>query len=462
METAKFQPIPVQKGWPLLGILPKLFGKDPYEYLKNIMLEQGDLVQLNFGPQPVYLVSNPDYLQRILRDNYQNYRKPDLFYNISREIIGDGLVTSSGDLWLRQRRMIQPHLHRKQLTNLFCDMRNAALETLDSWELLAANQTEVKLGEKMAEITMNIITRTMFGEGTLSASQVAETGYHTARLVKYTGKTLFGGLLPKWVPIPGRREFLQDLNAVRETVNQIIARCRQDKEISAGLIQMLINSVDEESHQQMTEKQLFDEVMTIFIAGYETTATALTWLGVILQDHPEVLQKLRTELDEVLGTRLPSFEDMPRLVYARQVFMETLRMYTVAPFLPRASNKADYLGNYSLPANALMLVFYHGVHHNPHVWDNPEIFDPERFTPERMAGQHPFAYVPFSAGPRKCVGDEFALLEGPLIMAMILQRYNINLLPNQTFAAGIGASMQPHNGVGATFSTRTRTQLIDE
>jgi cytochrome P450 len=452
MNTTEFQPIPIQKGLPLLGILPKFFGGDPYEYLKNIMLEQGDFVQLNFGPQPVYLVSHPDYLQHILRDNYQNYSKPGVFYNTGRKVVGNGLLTSSGDFWLRQRRMIQPHLHRKQLEHLFIDMRDAILEILNSWESLATNRIEVELGEKMGEITMNVITRTMFGARTLPRADVAATGGRVAQIVKYTGGALFSDLLPKWIPIPGRREFVRDLGALHETVNQMIAKCRQDKELSAGLIQMLINSVDEESHQQMTEEQLFDEVMTVFIAGYETTATALAWLSIILQDHPEVLGKLRTEINDVLGARLPSFEDVHHLVYARQVFMETLRMYTVAPFLPRSSNEADRLGNYYLPANALILVSYHGVHHNPRVWDNPEVFDPERFAPERMAGQHPFAYVPFSAGPRKCAGDEFALMEGPLVMAMMLQRYNLNLLSNQTFAAGIGATMRPRHGVKATFS----------
>ncbi len=454
METAQFQPIPVRKGWPLLGILPQLIGQDPYEYLKNIVLEQGDLVQLNFGTQPVYLVSNPDYLQYILRDNYQNYRKTEFFYNAGREFAGNGLVTSSGDLWLRQRRMIQPHLHRKQLEYIFSDMRNAIIDVLDGWESLASNHTQVDLGEKMSEITVNIITRTMFGVGTLPATEVAETGYRATRLIQYVGKSLFSTLLPKWVPTPGRREFLQDLDAVKKTVHEIIARCRQDKEISAGLIQMLFNSIDEESHEQMTEQQLFDEVMTIFIAGYESTATALTWLGIVLQDHHEVLQKLHTEIDQVLGNRLPTFEDLPRLTYTRQVFMETLRMYTVTPFLPRSSNGDDHLGNYFLPANALLLVFYHGVHHNPHIWDNPEVFDPERFTPERMAGRHPFAYVPFSAGPRKCAGEDFALLEGTLVIAMILQKYNIDLLPNQTFATEIGTTMRPRNSVKATFSAR--------
>jgi cytochrome P450 len=307
----------------------------------------------------------------------------------------------------------------------------------------------------MGEITINVITGSLFGAGTLPASDVAETGDRATRLIKYVGESLFSSFLPKWVPIPGRQEFLRDKSAVKETVNQIIARCRQDKDLSAGLLQMLINSVDEESHEQMTEQQLFDEVMTIFVAGYESTATALTWLSIILRDHPEVLEKLRSEIDQVLGTRMPSFEDIPRLVYTRKVYMETLRMYTVAPFLPRLSIEADRLGNYNLPANALILIYYHGVHHNPRVWDKPDVFDPERFTPEQMTRQHPFAYVPFSAGPRKCAGEDFALMEGPLILAMILQKYNIDLLPNQNFDPGIGATLRPRNCVKATISART-------
>ena len=452
---AKFQPVPTQKGLPLLGILPKFFGRNPYEFLKNTMLEYGDFVQLNFGPQPVYLVSHPDYLQRILRDNYPNYRKPGVFYNTGREVVGNGLLTSDGDVWLRQRRMIQPHLHRKQLESLFSNMRTAVEEILDSWQSLAENHNEIEIREKMGETTMNIITQTMFGVGTLPAREFTETTRRVAQIVKYTGGALFSDILPKWLPLPGRQEFLRDLGILKETIHSIIAKCRQDKGISAGLIQMLINSVDEESHEQMTEKQLFDEVMTIFLAGYETTATALTWLSIVLRDHPDVLEKLHAEIDQVLGTRIPSFEDIPRLVYVRQVFMETLRMYTVVPFLPRSANETDHLGNYYLPANALILVFYHGVHHNPRVWDDPEVFDPGRFTPERMASQHPFAFVPFSAGPRKCAGEEFALLEGPLVMAMLLQRYNIDVLPNQTFTPGIGATMQPRNGVKATLSART-------
>jgi cytochrome P450 len=448
------QSIPTEKGWPFLGILPNLLAGDPYVYLKNIMLKQGDFVKLYFGTQPVYLVSHPDYVQRILRDNYSNYTKPEMFYKIGRETLGNGLVVSSGDLWLRQRRMIQPHLHRKELTNLFSDMVDAISEVLERWEFLAKNQKQIELGERMGEVAISVLTHTMFGKGTFTAEKAADIGVRIRRIFKYGGEAIYTSMLPQWVPIPGRQQFFLDLSVIREAVHEIIVKGRQGKDTSASLIQMLINSVDEETHEQMTEQQLFDEVMTILIGGYDTTATALTWFEVAIHNHPEILEKIRKETDEVLGGRIPSFEDIPQLTYTRQVFMEVLRMYTVFPFLPRALNNDDQLGVYRLPAKALVLVFYHGVHHNPKVWDKPEIFDPERFKPERMSGKHMFAYVPFSGGPRKCAGDDFAMLEGILAIAMMVQKYNISLLPYQTIAAGLGASMHPRNGLKATLSTR--------
>jgi len=451
MAMVQSQSIPVEKGWPLLGILPKFFNGDPYEYLKNIMLEKGDFVRVDIGPQPVYLVSHPDYLKRILQDNYLNYRKPGMLYDTARDVMGNGLVLSEGDFWLRQRRMIQPHLHRKQLVHLFDNMVTSIAEVLDTWKGTVDTGQPVELREKMAAITINVITNTMFGRGTLPAEKVREMGYRITRIDEFNGES---SMLPKWLPNPKRRQFLDDFNEARETINEIIAKCRDDKEASGSLIKMLINAVDEESQQKMTEQQLFDEAMTIFIAGYETTATTLSWLGAIIYDNPDVMKKLQTEIDQVLEGRPPTFEDIHRLTYARQVFMEVLRMYTVVPFLPRTLNESDQLGKYHLPAKATVLLFYHGVHHNPDVWENPEVFDPDRFSPEHEAGRHAFAYVPFSGGPRKCAGDEFALLEGPLIMAMLFQRYNIDILPNQTFTSKLSGVRHPANGVKVKFSSR--------
>lgn len=446
--------IPVERGVPLLGILPMLFGRDPFDFLRRIMLKQGDFVQVNFGPQPVYLVSNPDYLQRILRDNYQNYRKPAFLYNAAKEISQDGLITSSGELWMRQRRMIGPHLHRKQLVHLYDEIVDSIAEVVDGWKMIAESGQVINLGEAIPMVTMNVISRTMFGRDILSKKEMGEVGKNAVRLIQYLGKSVYTSFLPKWFKTPERIIFEKDLTAMKRIVNHIVQVSRERKETSASLIQMLLNSVDEDTNQGMSEQQLFDEVMTIFIAGYETTATALTWLGVVINQHPEIQDKLHEEIDRVLGKRQPVFEDLHHLTYTRQVFAEILRMYTVTAFLPRALNEPDKLGNYELPAESLVMVFYHGVHHNPQVWDEPEEFRPERFTPENIAARHPFAYLPFSAGPRKCAGDEFALLEAPLIIAMFLQRYKIHVLAEQKFDVRFGATMRPLHGVKVTLSSR--------
>lgn len=453
MTIEQIETIPVRKGWPLLGIVPEFIRQPSKEYFRKVMLEQGGLVRLNLGFRSAYLVSHPDYFQRILRDNYQNYQKPGMLYDAAREVVGQGLVTSSGEIWLRQRRMIQPHLHRKQLVYLFDEMRDAVSEVLDRWDWLAQHHSEVEMGDKMAEITISVITRTMFGRESLSPNEINAVGQRAVRLVNYVSGSLFTGLLPKWLPKPQQANFENDRATMRQVVNRIIAKSRAEKESSASLIDMLIRSVDEETNQVMTEQQLFDEVMTIFLAGYETTSTALTWLQVVLDKNPGVLEKLLVEIDQVLGGNLPTFEDIPRLTYCQQVFMEVLRYHTVASLLPRSLVKDDKLGPYEIPANSLVLLSLHAIHHNPQAWPEPEIFDPERFTPEANSKRHPFAYVPFSAGPRKCAGDEFAMLEGPLIIAMLLQRYTINLLPDQTFQTRLG-HLRPKDGVKAKLSLR--------
>jgi cytochrome P450 len=169
-----------------------------------------------------------------------------------------------------------------------------------------------------------------------------------------------------------------------------------------------------------------------------------------------VIAKLQAEVDTVMGGRVPQFEDVIKLEYTRKVFLELMRLYTIAPMLPRRTKEGDMLGDFNLPPKSFVLMFFHGVHHNPRLWEEPERFDPERFSPERVSQRHPFAYAPFSGGPRKCAGDEFALLEGPLAIAMILQRYTVELLPGQNFSARMSVTMRPGSGVKAKIKARTQ------
>lgn len=442
------QAVPHKKGWPGLGVLPALLGPNPFAFLRDVMLEHGDLVRVDFGPQAIYLVSHPDYVLHIMRDKSSNYRKPEAVIKPFQEMMGGGLLTSSGDVWLRQRRMIQPHLHRKQLAVLFNEMVSAITEALDAWTAHARAGTELNLRQETANITMNVIMRTMFGSGLLSPAEAAVIAPAVTRLIDYAGRGLYTNALPKWL-IPGRKQFETDLRELGQIIQRVIKQVQQTPTQAASLLQILLNAVDD-TNAHMTAQQVFDEVVTVFVAGYETTATALVWLGVVLDQHPEVAAKLQAEVRQVLGTRLPTFEDMARLTYTRQVFMEILRMYSIAPMTLRASNAADHIGPYAVPAEAQFFVFFYGVHHNPRLWENPEVFDPERFSPERQAAQPTFAFMPFNVGPRKCAGEDFALLEGPLVMAMILQRYMLNILPNQNYETRLAGTHYPRHGVKFT------------
>lgn len=437
-------------GFPVVGVLPDLFRQKPLEFMRNITHEHGDFVKVMAGPQPIYLVSNPDYLQRILRDNYRNYRKPDLLYKSAAKIIGNGLVLSEGDFWFRQRRMMQPHFHRKYLSLLTETMTHTISGVLETWEALAESGEVVNMGQEMSRITMGIITNTMFGTDTLSSDDMETISRDMPALIDHTTLRGYMPFVPDWVPFPGDQKFETILQNIREIVTRFIDLKRNEQDESADLISMLLNSVDEETNEQMTNEQLFDEAMTIFLAGFETTSTVLTWLWHVLNENPEIELKLREEIETVLGKQTPSIESLKQLTYSRMVFQETMRMYPPVPLLPRVAVEADHLGDYEIPANATLVMFFYGTHYNPNVWETPDKFIPERFTPEQTKGRSKFAYLPFSSGPRKCIGDEFAMMEGVLAMTMMLQNYQVKLVADHVVEPKLAITLRPANGIKAT------------
>jgi cytochrome P450 len=443
----RLPPAPHVSGFPIIGVVPHLMRANPFYYLRDLMLKHGDFVSLQLGPQTLYLVSSPDFMQQILRDNHRNYRKPDALYKSARKLLSNGLVTSEGDCWLRQRRMIQPHLHRKQLKNLYDTMVSAVGGVLADWEAFAQHGRPVNLGNEMSRITMAVITQTMFGSSTLSESEMTEVATALSTVIDYSGRWAYFPFIPDWMPLPGKGEYQRAMKRIKQTIMKLIEHGRAHPDSVGSLLGMLLNTVDEQSNAQMDDQQLFDEAITIFTAGYETTATALTWLWTVLEQRPDIEAKLVEELDTVLQGRTPAFEDLRSLDYARKVFAETLRFYPIAPFLPRAALYADYFGEYEMPQKSQLLLFYFGLHHNPRYWEQPEVFDPQRFAREREAARHPFAYLPFSGGPRKCAGDEFAQIEGILVMAMLLQRYRMTLVPGGNYEPKLGSTLRPHDPV---------------
>lgn len=434
------------KGYPIVGVFPDMVKQNPYQFLHHISDQYGDFVKVNFGPKSVYLVSNPDYLQQILRDNHKNYIKPDLLYKGVRAAIGNGLVTSEGDFWLRQRRMMQPFFHRKFLQELHGTMIEAISEILDKWELYADSGEAFDLYHHMAQITLNVITKTMFGKAMSDdeRSVVADDMKHIVNHVAIRGYLSF---LPDWMPLPGKGNFKKSHDRQYQVVGDIIQKYRQNPSDEFNLINMMIHAVDEGTNEQMTNEQLFDEAITIFAAGFETTATALTWLFHMLDDLPHIQRNLMGEVNTVLGKRTPELTDVRQLDYSKRTLQEVLRMRTVAPMLPRQALATDVLGDHEIPADAIVLMWFAGLHQNPNIWENPDVFDPQRFTPENRQGHSQFEYLPFGGGPRTCIGNEFAYMEGVLAMSMIQQRYRLCVVPGQDIKPQMSAVLRPNKPV---------------
>lgn len=437
-----------------MSLLPGILSKSPFRFLRDLVEEHGDLVRLKFGSNIFYVVSNPDYFQHILRDNQRNYVKSDAFYSSGRLIVGNGLITSDGDFWLRQRRMMQPHFHRQQITALSHVMMESIEQMLGGW--LAPGQTEAPMDvrERMSEITINVTTRVIFGSNTLSQEELHQANDDQLFIIKYVALRGYTVFLPGWVPIPGTPRFNQTMQRTRERVQRIIDQVRAKGDQSNTLISMLINTVDEETDERMTDQQLMDEAMSLFIAGFETTATLMTWLFYVLSLHPQVEARLLEEIDTVVGSRRPTFDDLMQLPYCRKVIQETLRFYPPVGLLPRTSQVDDMLGEHPVPGKTLFLMFYYGLHHNGTYWEAPETFDPERFSPVMHATQHRFAYMPFSTGPRKCIGDEFAMIEATLMLVMILQRYRVRVQPVENMTPVVTATLIPNKPIRATVTRR--------
>lgn len=436
-------------GYPVVGILPELIRDKPYDVLHHISDTHGDFVQVKIGPRTAYLVSNPDYFQYILRDNYKNYEKPELFYSGVRAAIGNGLVASKGDFWLRQRRMMQPFFHNTYLAQLTAIMVNAIDEMFTDWDHIAASGETTELYELVTKLTINVITNTMFGSyiSTEDRNKVINT---MPEMTDYAAILGYLPFIPGWVPLPGKGRFTAQRQAFHDIVLKLIKERRANPTDEYTMLNMLIQAVDEETDQRMSDEQMLAETMTIFAAGYDTLSMTLMWLFILLDDAPHVLEGLIEEVERVLGQRMPTFESARQLTYCKQAMQETLRMRTVAPVLPRKALNTDRIGDHTIPAGSFMLMWFSGLHYNTAIWDNPDMFDPTRFAPEQAAQRSAFSYLPFSGGPRICIGNEFAYLEGVAAIAMILQRYRLHIRPNQDLYPKIGSVLRPANPAEVT------------
>jgi cytochrome P450 len=417
------QPVPAPQPSPLPGkrrLPPSASGslrqlvRDPLNFFLRLTAEYGDVVRYRTAPDPAYLINHPDFARHVLVDNNRNYSKATSSNRIVNRVVGEGLLTSEGETWRKQRRMMQPAFHHTRLEQLDGMIVDSARSLLEGWQARCAAGQPVDIAREMAALTLTITARALFG---------VDLGEDT-RLVGELVNTGMGRIEKPSDPLVV--ESLARMNAV---VDRIIRRRKDDFRDGGDLLSSMILSRDETTGQGMDDEQLRAQVMTLLLAGYETTANALAWTWYLLSQNPAAGTRLRDEVRSALGDRPPRYTDLESLPYTRMVLNESLRLYPPAWTLGRLALGEDEIGGYYIAPGSTLAICIYTLHRHPDFWDDPLSFDPERFTPERSAGRHRFSYMPFGAGPRQCIGSGFGLMEAGLVIAAISQRYELRLVP---------------------------------
>lgn len=430
--------IPGPRGLPMLGVMPEMVN-DMLGLFTNTAREHGGIAQFKLLNSRYLLVTDPHYVKYILQDNYKNYIRG-RSVETGRVLLGNGLPLTDGDFWLRQRRMLQPAFHYERLQAL-CSSAGKTIDIfLHKWK---ADQ-HIDMDEEMMRLTLTVIIKSMFSANLDHKIEELSQAFNIAsKFMLWRSQQMWAP--PLWVPVPRNVEYNQALKTLNETIYPLIADSR--KTPGPDLLGMLLGMRDKQTGEGMSDEQARDEIVTLFFAGHETTAASMTWAFYLLSEHPEVEARLRQELETVLNGRIPGFDDLPKLIYMRQVIHEVLRLYPAAYLFAREAVVDDQIDGYPIPAGVLIFITPYITHRNPAYWPEPERFDPERFTPEQVATRPQHVYYPFGEGPHLCIGNNFAMMEMQLILASALQRFRIKLVPGHPIAFKPEATLRPKNGM---------------
>ena len=432
----------------------RLINQDPLTLFRLIGWERKLTLRRAFFRR-LGTITDPDLIRHVMLTNADNYRKTPITRAILEPILGRGLLTSEGDFWRRQRRIAAPAFHHKRIRDFAAMMVEATRDMLEGWHEAAAEGRPIEVQGEMSRLTIQIITRFMFSRSLDDAE---------ARRVSQAIRTLSGGQLrlrdliglPEWLPHTHNRVARQAVGTIDGIVNRIIAERRADGRDHGDLLSMLMLARDEETGEAMSDRQLRDEVMTVFIAGHETTATALTWIFYALHRNPEVEKRLHAVLDKALGGKAPAFEDLERVPYVRMVIEEAMRLYPPVPQIARQALAEDRIDGVRVPRGAIINMNIWLAHRHPDVWQDAERFDPERFDAARSGNRQRFIYFPFGIGSRICIGNSFAMLEAQILLATVAQAFRLRLPEGHAVHPIGNVVLRPKDGLPMTLEARPR------
>jgi cytochrome P450 len=444
------QEVPGPQGLPVVGSLFEFRRQGILDFWTNVWREHGDVAQVQMGPMTLIQFVRPEHIQEILVSKADRFVKG-FSHDTLRVPLGSGILTAEGSLWRRQRRLMASTYTPKAVGRYTNIMLDATDKMLSRWRAVPQG-TALRINVEMMRLAMSVISRSVF---TVDIGQdIAEAGEALATILDFANlRTISLVNPPLWVPTPLNRRLKWALDTIDAFLYDIIAE-RRSQPPGDDLLWSLMEARDEETAEGMSEKQLRDEVLITFFAGHETTAQLLTWAWYLLARHPNVEEQFHAELDRALGGRSPGTDDIEALAYTRMIMDETLRLYSPVASLARDAIDDDEVDGYPVQAGSILTLTPYITHRHPEFWARPHDFYPEHFAPEAVKARPRYAYYPFGAGPRVCLGKHFALLEATLVLAEVGQRYRLRLASDQVVGVRWSGTLRPDRDVLMTLETR--------
>jgi cytochrome P450 len=446
------RPAPGPPGLPFLGSYLEIRRRGQIGFYLESWHRYGDIIRFRLGPLVVHIIAHPDHVHHVLAGRSDNYIKG-WSYTKLRIVAGLGLLTSEGELWRRQRRLIQPPFTQRSVARLGPDMNEAIDAMLARWQVASDSGTPLAIDREMAALGLSIIGKTIFG--TDLSTDMRSILDAVADALAFVNRRLASFLdVPLAVPTPANRRFKRAMARFDAVVYGLIEERRRRVSDESDLLGALLAARDPETGEAMSDRQIRDEVITILIAGHETSALALSWTWYLLAQHPEVEDRLLAELATVLAGRPPTIDDVPALTYTRMVAEEAMRLYPPVWTFSREAVADDEIAGYYIPGGSIIFLSQYLTHRHPDFWERPEEFDPERFSPERAKDRPHYVYFPFGFGSRGCLGFHFAMLELCLTLASVAQRYRLRSLPGPSIEPRSRITLHPSRDLLMTVTAR--------
>jgi len=430
----------------LVGHLPEI-NRDPLNFFTQCAREHGDVVRWQFGPFPTFLINHPDLIEEVLVNQVQNFVKSSV-YRRGLRVLGKGLINAEGNFWQHQRRLIQPAFHQERIAAYGDVMVAYTNRLLEQWQ-----DGEIRnIHQDMMSLTEEIVSKTLFDVDIREEAEGVQAAL--TAVMDFNAQLSNQYLLPSWVPTPSNLRYQRAIQQLDVVVYRIIEQRRSSGEDTGDLLSMLLQARDEGDGSQMTDQQVRDEAMTLFLAGHETTANTMTWIWFLLSQHPQIEAQLQAELITVLGGRPPTVADLRQLRYTERVVLEAMRLYPPVWGMSRVALDNCMLGGYDVKAGTTIFMSQWVMHRDPRFFENPEVFHPDRWADNFLKELPTFAYFPFG-GQHICIGKSFAMMETTLLLAAIAQKFLLTLQPEPPVVLQPSLTLRPKAGMKMLLTQRS-------